>query len=436
MKKIFILNLYVMLTIQLIGQTEKGMWLVGGSFLSHSATSTINATIDEDKILSIESETGLFLNKKNLVGVRTLFQFENRTGRSIFTGNFEENPIYQVEFSSFYRLYPFPEKKLGVFGELQGTIIGQSNNSSNFFNQFKTHIGAGAYFFIRKNLAFEMSLSRQFYSSIVQNGKSELIVNFSLLRNFKRPAKTYLPRLEDAYLFVRNFYYGLGIQRHYNQVPFSAKPQYKISVNTGIFIGSRWLLDIEYAFEDFNSSRSPRSFGEFRLESSFFVPLNKKGTYLRPSVGYRLETGLSLRRANPDLEFGDSKFAYLGHLEIAQFVGDQFIFRGGTSFIVTKYGRIADYYLLNATLRMTYFINEDIALECVGAYYIHDKFINHTEGDLRLELTRMNAEFKIKHFFFRNNLRIVVRLSLYYRTGTVQLLSKKKANHLMRKSHI
>ena len=398
MKKILLLKLCLLSVFQLLGQTEKGMWLMSGNLFSYG-TSSIDRNINaEGLLLNAQSEAGLFLSKRNLVGVRATLLLDKNRVLNPFTNLQEEDLDVFSELSGFYRFYPIPKRRIGCFGELQFSMVGSSLGVESFFEHYKVQFGAGAYFFMTKNLAFEMSLSKPLHQSAGLQNTPDLLVNFSLLRNFKRLPKTRLPRLEDNYLFVRNLYYGLGIARQYKG--FTTVPSTQTSLNLGFFLGSHWLFDINYSFEDFGRQFRSNTFGVLNLESAFFIKLNKKGTYLRPAVGFNVEDGSRILRANPDLS-GFNKFAYIGSLEIAQFYGDQIIFGGGASMIMTRFGLLADHFQFNANARLTYFITKDFALEYKGAFAVTDNFVNKTNRDLRLTLSRVHAEFKIRHFLFQ-----------------------------------
>jgi len=376
------------------------MLLLGGSIFSNSTLSTNTRTNEENKSLNVETEVGLFLTKRNLIGTRISFQSNYSRGINIFTGIEEQNFDYLSELSSFYRFYPIPKKRLGIFGEMQLTLIGNSQTPDSFYKEFKAQIGTGAYVFLTDNLAFEMSISSLlFHQTSINNEPPKLIANFSLLRNFKGPRKTRLPKLEDTYLFVRNLYYGLGVMRSFNDLPTNI-PRNRISLNSGFFIGSHWLLDVNYTFEDFRQFFSNDSFSELRLESAFFIRLNQKATYLRPSLSFKLEGGSRIRRANPDLA-GFRKFAYIYNLEVAQFFGDQLIFGGGASMVMTRFDVRANHFQFNTNLRLTYFVTKDFAVEATGAFFLFDKFVNRTTGDLNLTLSSVNSEIKIRHFLFQ-----------------------------------
>ncbi|MGK0365377.1 MAG: hypothetical protein ACI85O_002443 [Saprospiraceae bacterium] len=395
MKKVLFLSIYLFLLNQLIGQTEKGMLLLGGKVFSNSSLSTNSRTNETNHFISAQSEVGVFLSKRNLLGTRLSFQLNDNKKKNVNTQEVEENLDYQTEISNFYRFYPMPNKRFGLFGETQLTLIGNSQNTDAFHGQFKAQIGAGVYLFMTRNLAFEMSFLTPLYYTQGLDNPPKLIANFSLIRNFKRPVQTLLPKLEDTYLFVRNFYYGLGIRRSSDNIPLN-----QISVNTGFFISSHWLIDVNYSFEDFDKGFRSNSFGDLRIESAFFIRLNQKGTYLRPSVSFKLETGDRLRIANPSLA-GFQKFAYIGNLEVAKFIGDQLIFGGGGSIVMTRFDIKANHIQFNGNIRLTYFINKDFAIELKGAYYINDSFVNNTPDPLILELTQVNTELKIRHFFFQ-----------------------------------
>ena len=400
MKILLLLSLCFFSFIQLNGQTEKGMWLMGGKVFSSSTLSTEKLTNSENHILFIQSETGYFLNKKNLIGAKMLILFNDRKRVNLATQQFEKNLNYSSELASFYRFYPFSNKRLGIFGEMQFSLLGNSRNINVFYNQFRAQIGAGGYFFFRRNLAFEMSFSKPFYQTEGLSIAPKLLVNFSIIRNFNRPIKTQLPRLEDTYLFVRNFYYGFGIQRSFTQSPTSLSSGLQFSINTGFFVSSHWLIDVEYSVQNFAVSTASNIFTDLRLESAFFIRLNEKGTYLRPSATFRLENNGRVSTTNPDL-FRLKSLGYIGKIELTQFLGDQVIIGGGGKLSWTKFGPLADHLQFSASLNLTYFINEDFAIEYKGAYYINDKFINRTEDPLFVNVTNVNAELKIRHFFFQ-----------------------------------
>lgn len=400
MKKILLLSLCLLYSFYSSAQTEKGMLLMNGKVFSNSALSTNGRTNETNHFLSAQTEAGLFLNKRNLVGARLSFQLNDNHRKNLFTLEVEDNLDLLSELSSFYRFYPFPNRRLGLFGEMQLSILGDSQNTTVFYNQFKAQVGAGAYFFLRENLAFELSFAKPFYHSDGLFNAPNIVANIGLLGTFKRPVKTRLPRLEDTYLFVRNFYYGFGIQRSFNPIGQRNAQRLQVSLNAGFFFTSNWLVDFSYSFEDFGQDNGVDSFGDLRLESAFFIRLNKKGTYLRPSAGFKLETGSRIDRANPNL-IGFQKSTYTGHLEIAQFIGDQLIFGGGTSLVMTRYDVLANHFQFNATVRLTYFVNQDFAFELIGNYYINDIFVNRTNVDLILELTSVNAELKVRHLLFQ-----------------------------------
>ena len=404
MKKLLLLSLSIIYCFQLCAQTEKGMWLMNGKVFSSSSLSTNDRTNEENHFFFVQSEIGFFLNKKNLIGTKLSFQLNDNKEINLFTQELEKNLDYSSELSSFYRFYPLPNKRLGFFSEMQFSLLGDSRNISGFYKQFRAQIGAGAYFFLRRNLAFEMSFSKPFYQTTGLNSRPSLIANFSLIRNFKRPVKTQLPKLEDTYLFVRNFYYGLGIQRSFNQSSLNQFPSpnsgLQFSINTGFFLSSHWLIDLQYSLQDFNLGTPSNIFTDFRLESAFFIPLNNKGTYLRPSATLRLENKGRISSRNSDL-LGFRKLAYIGNLEITQFFGDQVIIGGGGSMVFTTFGPKVEHFLFNANLRLTYFVTKDFAIEYKGAYYINDSLNNRTGDDLILDLTNVNAELKIRHFFFQ-----------------------------------
>lgn len=399
MKKIFLLNLCLIYTLQLWSQTEKGMWLMDGKLFSNSTLSTDSRTNEENNFVLIDSEIGLFVNRKNLIGTKLSFQFNYNKGKNLFSQQLETNVDFTSELATFYRFYPFPDKKFGVFGEMQFSLLGNSQNANAFYNQFRAEIGAGAYVFFRKNLAFELSLSKPFIQTEGLNPLQKLTVNFGLVRNFKRPTKTQLPRLEDNYLFVRNFYYGLGVQRSFQQLSFPARSNSKFSINAGLFIGSHWLIEAEYFSQNLNLNRLNK-FSELQLSSIFFIKLNKKGTYLRPSASFKLENNGIISRTNSVL-LGFREYAYIGKIELAQFLGDQTIIRGGGTFILTNFGPQVDHFQFNVSLGLTYFVNEDFAIEYTGGYFIKDKLVNRTGENLILELSNVNAELKIKHFLFQ-----------------------------------
>jgi hypothetical protein len=403
MKKSITFFLFFIIYSLLSAQTEKGMWMMNGKIFSNSSISTDKQTNSESHLHYIKADIGYFMNKKNLIGTRLLFHFHDRNRRNFLSQRIENIFEFTSELSSFYRYYPFPDKKLGFFGEGQASLLGNSLNINAFYGQFRTQIGAGAYIFFRPSLAMELSFSKPFYQTAGLTEMPKLVANFSITRNFKGPQRTQLPKLEDTYLFVRNFYYGLGYQRNYkeSQSGSSIRTGSQFLVNAGFFVSSNWLIDLEYSIYDYASAIRRNIFIDLRLESAFFIRLNGRGTYLRPSASFKLENNGRFRHNNnPDL-FGFRKNSYIGNLELTQFLGDQVIIGGGGTFGYTKYGPEVDYLQFNASLRLSYFVTKDFAIEYKGSFYIHDKLINRTGNDVILDLTNVNAEVKIRHFFFQ-----------------------------------
>jgi len=400
MKKIFFVSLCILFVFQLAGQTEKGMWLLGGQVFSSNSFSTDKRTKTENHIHYINSEVGYFLTKKHLVGTKLFFHFRDRKMINSASQQFDKSLEFNSALSGFYRFYPLADKRLGFFGEMQFSILGASQNVNTFYNQFRAQVGFGGYFFLRKDLAFEMNFAKPFYQTSGLSDIPKIVTNFSIIRNFKSNTKTQLPRLEDSYLFVRNFYYGLGFQR---EIPISARSLRSgtnFSVNTGFFLGSRWLIDLQYSVRDFASLTRSHIFIDLQLESAFFIRLNEKGTYLRPSTTFRFENQGRIPSNNPDLR-GFRKLGYIGKLELTQFLGDQTIIGGGANIVWTTFGPAVAHFRINAALRLSYFINENFAVEYKGNFYLNDRLINRTDNDVILNLTNVNAEVKIRHFFFQ-----------------------------------
>jgi len=401
MKKIILFCFSLLFYFSMNAQLEKRMLLLDTNVFSNNLLSTNTRTNEETTFLSVRTKTGLFLNTNHLLGTRLSLRYSSNKRRSQFTNQQERNINSVSEINPFYRFYPFSKKRVGIFGEVQLGLIGNSRNPNFYFNQFKAQLGAGAYVFITKNIAFEANFLTPIFYSRGLNDPAKFLGEFGIISNFKRPKPTRLPKLEDTYLFVRNLYYGFGFQQSSNG-NIRDTPRRQLALNAGFFIGMHWLFDLSYSFEDFNfgSGISSNSFGDLRLESAFFIRLNEKGTYLRPAVSFKLETGRQIGNANPSL-IGFQKSIYVNDIEVAQFIGDQLILGGGASMVLTRFDVKADHFQFNANLRMTYFLTKDFAIEYKGAFYINDKFVNNTDEQLLLTLSHINAELKIRHFLFQ-----------------------------------
>lgn len=383
-------------------QNEAGMWLFGGNFFYNESNLEMPQSSQITVGLQLKNTAAYFISEQNALGIELQMNFENRKIEFLngSGGNsFEREAVSNL--TPFYRKYFFSDSKLNLFAEGAASFR-LSTDRSNVRTQslelgLSGLLGAGAQLYFTKNNAIEASFRFPFFRSEILR-EEDFSIRFSLLRTFVRPNQAQLPKLEDKYLFVRNFYYGFSIISDYNAVGVNSN---SLGFNIGFFLGDYWLFDLNFARSSSALTNLSLAFNRFSAESSVFIRLNERGLYLRPTLNFTTTRNNNNGAVLGSPIFTDNQFSVGGSIEAAHFLKSRLLFGGG---VFTAYQFEPQ---LNAVLdlavgtRCTYFLTEDLAIEGLARFPIAHKIIDELGEEAGGRVQLILLDFKLRAFFFQ-----------------------------------
>jgi opacity protein-like surface antigen len=158
-KKSLFIILFLCICWQMNAQIQKGTRTLGGSvgFSSTTATSTTTLTgyptkesSSSSSYLSLAPKGGIMLTDNVMVGAEIDFSISGRGGQSSSTTTIGLLPFGRYYFPAGDKFYVFGEFALG---------FGSSSNGSASASVTTWHIGPGASYFIKDNIAIEAELN-------------------------------------------------------------------------------------------------------------------------------------------------------------------------------------------------------------------------------------------------------------------------------------